>query len=75
MASQYLRYCYDFTGGNWAAAIAACKHGPTAIGNWLNGLPGAQPKGGEWKKAEAYLRYVFQGDPGRFDRKQFPEVP
>ncbi len=75
LASEYLRHSYDVNGKNWASAVAGYNAGPYGVRDWQNGTNDDITRAIWWPYVKPYLRYVFQGDPGRFDRKSFPEVP
>ena len=83
MAAEYLRRCYDLSGKSptndrgktWAAALAGYNVGPSAVYKWQNGMDDSIIRKEAWRKAKPYLQYVFQGDPGCFDRGSALDVP
>lgn len=76
LAAQYLHLLHEENQQSWPAAIAAYKTGRTAANAWLTGnAPAITTRPEELGRLTAYLRYVFQGDPGRFDPRDAPDIP
>jgi hypothetical protein len=79
MAAEYLRLMYDENHHSWPAAVLGYKGGRTAAFGWLNGtgekIKDKEHGGAQWTTIPPYLRNVFEGDPGMYDRKVSPDIP